>query len=377
MAIQERENDLILATMGRGFYVLDNYSSLRELNDSTLEKEAHIFKVKDGLAFIEASPLGYGSVGFQGASYYSGSNPKTGVNFDVYVKETPKTIKAKRKENEKELKKSDQAIPYPSAEKLRAEDREEKPYLIYAISDANGNEIARFTKSYSKGINRINWDGRLTSNARVSTGGKPMTNHGTAQLALPGKYSISIFSSVDGKTATLIKDQAFVLNWLEDHTLMAANREALNDFQSQIEASKRQLIAVSNYKSQLKKQIEELKANTRNTPGADLKLLDKLRGLEYNIYELEQNLNGDASLSKRNTDTPPSLINRINSAMWNSFYSTSEPTGEQRKNLKIVNEEMEALIFELNSITLETKEINQTLIQAGAPYLNTELPELK
>ena len=34
LAIQKRENDLVLATFGRGFYVLDDYSPLRKLNKS-------------------------------------------------------------------------------------------------------------------------------------------------------------------------------------------------------------------------------------------------------------------------------------------------------------------------------------------------------
>ena len=34
--IQERENDLVLATFGRSFYVLDDYSSLRSLSSNIL-----------------------------------------------------------------------------------------------------------------------------------------------------------------------------------------------------------------------------------------------------------------------------------------------------------------------------------------------------
>lgn len=377
MAIQERENDLVLATMGRGFYVLDDYSNLRALNNEVLEKDHHFFEVKDGLAFIEASPLGYGSVGFQGATYYAGENPKDGVNFDLYIKESPKTLKAERKKAEKEKTKNNEAIPYPSADKLRAEDRQEKAYLIFSISDASSSEIVRFTKAYHKGINRINWDGRISSKNRISTNSKPLTNPGGAQLALPGKYSISVYQSLDGKTELLTGPKEFKLNWLEDHTLMAANREALNAFQNQLGDAQRKMTAISNYKNEVKSNVSKLKANTRNTPGADLKLLDRLRELEYAIARLEQKLNGDGSLSKRNFDTPPSLMNRMNSAVWNSYYSTSEPTGEQKKNLQLVTEEMETLVFELQSIKLEVSEINDILIQAGAPYLNNDLPEIK
>lgn len=377
MAIQSRENDLVLATMGRGFYIMDNYTLLRGLSDSIVALDAYIFPVKDGLSFLEAAPLGYGTVGFQGASYYSDANPKTGVNFDYYIKESPKSIKSKRKEAEKKKAKNNQNINYPSADELRAEDREEGSYLIFVIKNARGEEIVRFTKSYSKGINRANWDGRLSSKTNTSTGGKPKTNPSGANLALPGTYSVSIYSSVDGNVNQLVGDKNFKLNWLEDHTLMAENRDMLAAFQAELEGARRNISAVSRYKNAIKKRIEKLKANTRNTPGADLKLLDRLRKLEYSIYEIEQKLNGDRSLSSRNFDTPPSIMNRMSSAVWNSYYSTSEPTGEQRKNLSIVQEEMKAISFELKSITIETVEINDLLITAGAPYLDDQLPELK
>ena len=49
MVIQEDKNDLVLATFGRGFYILDDYTPLRELaiNQALLEKDAHIFPVSD------------------------------------------------------------------------------------------------------------------------------------------------------------------------------------------------------------------------------------------------------------------------------------------------------------------------------------------
>ena len=49
MVIQERENDLVLGTFGRGFYVLDDYSLLRELSDKTGDAAARILPIKNGL----------------------------------------------------------------------------------------------------------------------------------------------------------------------------------------------------------------------------------------------------------------------------------------------------------------------------------------
>ncbi|NND34439.1 MAG: glycosyl hydrolase, partial [Saprospiraceae bacterium] len=47
IAIQERENDLVLGTFGRGFFVLDDYSVLRNLKSEDLETEAALLTVRD------------------------------------------------------------------------------------------------------------------------------------------------------------------------------------------------------------------------------------------------------------------------------------------------------------------------------------------
>ncbi len=51
MTVQKRENDLVLATFGRGFYVLDDYSALRDITPATLNEEARLFPLRDALLF--------------------------------------------------------------------------------------------------------------------------------------------------------------------------------------------------------------------------------------------------------------------------------------------------------------------------------------
>ena len=58
MKIQEREGDLVLATFGRGFYVLDDISVLRQTKAESLQQSAALFPVKDSLMYIERHPLG-------------------------------------------------------------------------------------------------------------------------------------------------------------------------------------------------------------------------------------------------------------------------------------------------------------------------------
>jgi len=88
--IQRRENDLVLATFGRGFYILDNYIPLRELTEKSLnEQDYTLFPVKDALMFVKRSAT-FGSVG---TSFFKADNPPFGATFTYYIKEAPKTKK--------------------------------------------------------------------------------------------------------------------------------------------------------------------------------------------------------------------------------------------------------------------------------------------
>ena len=89
IVIQRRENDLVLATFGRGIYVLDDYTPLRLFKSDMLKKEIHLFPVKDAWMFVQTT-MKYG----QGATYFTAPNPDYGAIFTYYLKEAYQTRKA-------------------------------------------------------------------------------------------------------------------------------------------------------------------------------------------------------------------------------------------------------------------------------------------
>ena len=76
LAIQKRENDLVAATFGRGFYVLDDYSSLRFLSSNSLKSNI-VFTPRKALQY---SPIRSGSSS-QGSNAYYAKNPDYGAIF--------------------------------------------------------------------------------------------------------------------------------------------------------------------------------------------------------------------------------------------------------------------------------------------------------
>jgi photosystem II stability/assembly factor-like uncharacterized protein len=75
-------NDLIVATHGRGFWVIDDISPLRQLSDAVTRDDAYLFKPADAINFIEGSDNG---TPLQKDEPH-GENPPNGAALDYYLK---------------------------------------------------------------------------------------------------------------------------------------------------------------------------------------------------------------------------------------------------------------------------------------------------
>ena len=102
--IQKREDALVAASFGRGFYVIDNYAPLRELSKVNLKKEAYLFAIKEALQFIPSDPYGLRGTGFQGTNLWMAKNPKIGANIFLHIRDDYKSLKNKR-QSERHFKK--------------------------------------------------------------------------------------------------------------------------------------------------------------------------------------------------------------------------------------------------------------------------------
>ena len=100
-----------------------------------------------------------------------------------------------------------------------------------------------------------------------------------------------------------------------------------------------------------------------------------MQKLEDDLAQVDLKLNGDKIRAKHYFETKPSLSDRLNSAIWNSYSTSSAPTGEQRKNLRILNQERLPLETEIKRINKELDNFYSILLNSGAPYLDGEMDE--
>jgi hypothetical protein len=352
IAIQERENDLVLGTFGRGFYVLDNYSPLREL-EYVLEQESAFFTTKPGLLFRRAS---IGGTAYKGAQLYKAKNPEVGTTFEWYLAEGANRVKENRSEANEELP------HYPSLDQLQKEDWEEQPYLIFEVSDSLGNPVARFTKADSKGISRYTWDGRMSSKASIRTNGEPITEAYGTTFVLPGTYYMSLSRSTNGTLETLVARHEFKVNHLY-------NYEGIDmEFNQSVDALMARSNEVSARYSELNAALNKLRAGLRNTPGASLEDLSTTRTIEVELKELGVLLNGNSTRKKREFETAGSLGDVTGLLAWGTFNHRGAPTGTMRT----MKEDAEAMITDaitaLEKIADELDQLETKAREQGVPF---------
>jgi len=373
IAIQERENDLVLGTFGRGFYVLDDYSPLRQVDEELLAAEAEIFPIKDGLIYIEAVPLGLRDKSFQGHSFYTAENPPVGANFTYFVKDDVKTLSDQRRAAEKEAIKEDEEIRYPTYDEWQAEQEEESPYLLFTVRDSDGEVVRKLKTGMKTGIHRITWDGRYPSKSPISLSSSsfnnPFADEDLGVLALPGNYTVDLAQSVNGELTQLVEPVAFEIKTLGGVTLPADDKEELMAFQSEVTELQRKLSAANRTMSDLNNRLRHIKEAIYAVPSPTPDLKKQIEEIETEMQEIRQMMNGDpyaGRLDQPSKFAPTSRIGWLTYEMWSS---TSAPTSTQRTALDIAEEELQPAFAKLKTVVNEDlKALEEDLEKAGAPY---------
>lgn len=377
MCIQERENDLVLATFGRGFYVLDNYSSLRDLNEELLATDAHIFPIEDALMYIQTR-----GKGGQGSTVFNAKNAAFGATFTYYIKEEAKTLKEIRTEKEKKLIKDKAPIPNPSMEEIRAENNEVKPYLVFTIRDEEGNVINRIHKSVSKGIARVDWNLRYNYSTSVRLKDDKFNafpRAGSGTLVMPGKYSVSIDKVVRGKMTSLVAPVSFNAIPLNNTTL-PGNREKLVAFQKEVSALSRLVYGTESVVEELVERVQFVKQAAHNTPGIPHELMAEAIALEKELDDILWKFNGQQPRASReeNWTAAPAINEYLSVVTYGTYSSTSDPTETMKEQYDLTIEAFKPVYDRVKIILeIEILKLESELDKYGAPYTPGRLPEWK
>lgn len=370
IAIQKRENDLVLATFGRSFYILDDYTPLRHVSTESLKSEFTIFPVKDALMFMNSR-----NKSNMGETPYFAENPPVGAVITYYLKDSPVTRKQARVKAEKEAVKENKEIDYPDWESLRLEDNEESPYLLFTIRDEAGTPIRRLKGRASSGIHRIVWDFSYPDPSPVRSSDRGGPNEDSGMFVLPGTYTVSAARVVDGDIEPLAGEQAILVVPLNNTTLPAVDREALVAYQQQVAELYKAVRGTTSFISDLEDRLQKVRKAAYRTPTLPDEVMVTLRNLKTDLEAVERELTGDATISRRNENQPPSISSRTGRLVYGMYRSTSAPTTTMKTQLKLAGEAFTATLAKLRKLAeQDLPAIEAQLESHGAPWTPGRLP---
>lgn len=379
--IQRREDDLVLGTFGRGFYILDDYSPLRTLTPDKLASNCSILPVKTALRYIERSRLGGGKEGkgWMGASFFAAPNPPFGATFTYYLKDKIKSRKETRKEAEKDAAKSGDAAAYPTLDQLRAEDQEREPQVWLVVRDAAGSVVRRLTGSRDKGTHRVTWDLRYPASTATELGSsdepEPWDREPEGPLALAGKYSVTLSQEADGVVTELAGPVAFDVIPLEQAGAAAADKSAALAFQQKVARLQRAVSGAMNVANDAQTRLALLRKALMDTPAADLTLLNDIEAARKNLNVILIALRGDPTMGRRNEPQPPSIADRVETITGAQWYVTTPPTRTEQDGYAYASDAFEKQLAALRKLMeTELKSIEDRLEKAGAPWTPGRLP---
>lgn len=379
MAIQTRESALVCATFGRSFYVLDDYSTLRELSEEILEKDVHIFAIRDALAFPTTSHLG-GRNGSQGDTHYSANNPESGAIIRYYQLEGMKSLKAQRNDAEREARKEakeaaeeaavdeedeeqsehkDEGAHYPGWDVLREEQRQESPRLVMEIRDQDGMLIRRMNASDGSGMQKVTWDLRFSGLGSGGRGG------GRGPLVAAGAYTVQLIrvengvASAWGEPQTLnVVDLYEPSDSITDRAATLAWKLEIGQLQNTIGGSSRVLAGAL-------EDVTAMKNAVRNGRIGTLEQGERLRQLELALMDAQEAISGENLRTKHGHEGTPSIMSRLGNARSGMYGTTEGPTKTMHQQAEIARAEFEKVYHDLvrlieNELPALQKELDAT-----------------
>ncbi len=376
LGIQRRENDLVAASFGRSFYVLDDYSALRNVSETQLNEEATLFPVKDALWYFPKPELSFGEGnGSQGHQHYVADNPPFGAVFTYYLKDDYKTQKAIRKENEKKLDKIGANIPFPGWDKVEAERREMEAQLIFTVKDINDKVINRVYSKANKGFNRVSWDLRYPSFYAIDYDNLSSKNEededddASGLMCIPGKYKVEMALLHNGVVKQLSETQEFEVKPLREPALKGAEHQVVSDFWRKYEDTYRDLSAFSMSLSNEMKRVNAMMEAAKQSRAEAGTYDEKLISLRNEMMDLRQRAYGNEEKNMVGEKVKPNVNLRLDAVSRGVFYSSYGPTNTHKEQMEIATTELAELKTKFKALKTKSDQMANDLIEAGAPFI--------
>jgi photosystem II stability/assembly factor-like uncharacterized protein len=369
VTIQRREDDLVGGSFGRGIYILDDISPLRDFDAST--KEPTLFKVQPAYWYIERDAV-YG----QGHSQFAAKNPPYGATFTYYLPEKLKSAKDVRTEKEKELTKQKTNIPFPGWDNLKEENLQEEPALLLMVKTSDGEVVNTVEGTNKKGFNRVAWD--LSYAERNGVRLEAPTGEGDDEFlpspyrATPGMYSVELYQRTNGELQQLSSAQNFEVKPLGEGALPAKPVTEINVFREKFQEFQQDLTATTTVLEKSLQKVDAMKRALDQAERPSKALSDKIFDAKSQLSALNIKMQGNPAkneIGERNPPLPGDGVFIGTVALINTY----GPTGNQKAALDRANNQLQNIKKELSTMVNRTLPgLESELKTAGAPWIESQ-----
>ena len=359
LAIQKRENDLVLATFGRSFYVLDDYSALRDLDSELMKKDGYIFKPRKALQYNQI----YGGTSSDGGQTYYAKNPEYGANIKFYVKDAPKSLKQKRKKTEKEN------MSFVGWDALDNEMSEQKNQSILVIKNKNGDVVSKISNPLKKGITNVNWSLSSSIPTTVKSGSKSRYSNGVYTQAKEGKYDLFLYTRINGVVSEVAGPVELEVEKIRRGTLQ-------NPLSDQHDSYYKKLAEAFTKVELLEHKIEKASDRVDTYQSVLMRLkndISKSSKLVFDLVEmknkLERKIGGSESKKEVGEKDNLTIYDRLWSARGGWYPNSYGPTALHMRSYDIAKKMLDRLEPEISDYFSKVDEVGKILEEAGAPIV--------
>lgn len=372
LKLHRRDDDIVGATFGRGFYILDDYSPLREIANGALASAGGVMPVRDAWWYVPYAPNQAIGRPTLGSTAYSAPNPAFGATFTYLLAETPGRPSDAREASEAGLRARGADVPFPGYDVLRAEAAESGARVLLQVFDAAGDPVRWVEGPARAGLHRVTWDLRRPAPDAVAVGQAsfrpPWATDPAGPMVAPGRYSVQMVM-VSGEGVAAIGDrQDFELKPVPSAP-PGTDFVAVAEFQKRTADLSRRSSAAASEIGRLGDQLGYMRTALMQAPSADPALFERIQAIGRTLDGLSLRLNRDPIRGSMNESSTPTISSRIAYVVNGHGPTRMEPTSTQRTSVEIAERDLTNLERELDALlTGELRAVEQALAAAGAPW---------
>lgn len=360
IVIQRDHEDVVAASFGRGMFVLDDYTPLREAGEQGLTAEATLFDTRPGLLYVpkEVSED-------QGANEWTAENPPFGTVFTYHLRDGYRSMADDRRRGEGDIP-AGQDVPFPGYDALEAEMREQGPFVQVVVRDAGGDVVNRVGGPTSAGIHRVAWDLTHAAAGFVEAGDE---DTGGDFMVTPGSYTASLVVVEEGAVRDLAGPMQFQVEHLYPGALPRVSPQLIAQFRADYQAMSNEIDRVEGLLDAQIEKVEALQTAMLRATTDDPALVTRLSETRLALLELRAQIDESEARDQVGEWGAPTPGDRL-SAAEGGLETSHGPTAQHREMLEAAETELAPMRTEIERMAdVVVPELEAQAVAAGAPPL--------